>query len=492
MKYFLIGIDGAQKELFSRFNLPFIQENLSIGASINLEEDLIGRGWSEMCTGVHASVSGAFYERMLMDGTYSVSTKYRLIDECKSNKNIIPLWDLLNSNGLSVGIMNIPTTNIAPKVNGFFVSGGGGGAKIISDIEDRQCYPKNIKSLLVKNNYIVDERAPTLLFENKNTDIDNFFPRLKLMNEKRVDTYLKLNKKFNVDFGFIVFRSIVVIENIFSAEIDRFLKGDKSVNIDMISKLRDFYLHFDSCLEKLCKGVNAQKIGFVSDHGTTPKYNLVNINYFLKRLGYQNDAVHLKSYLYYLKSIKRYIPQSIKRILKGNSSIMSAYSSIVNFDKSTSILFNINLGTSSSGVYVNDRNRFNGCVDPNNIKNIIDKFIIEFNSFHISKKHNLVAVDCSAKKNGKYGKYYPDILIKIPEGYQAENPNEVCSNDFVTPSYNSLNPVLLKNVNHDLWTGTKGRKPLATFLNHEFLNDKLLTYHDLTSVYHIVRKEFIL
>ena len=59
MKYFLIGIDGAQEELFSRFNLPFIKENLSKGLSINLEEDLIGRGWSEICTGVHASASGA-------------------------------------------------------------------------------------------------------------------------------------------------------------------------------------------------------------------------------------------------------------------------------------------------------------------------------------------------------------------------------------------------------------------------------------------------
>ena len=33
MKYFLIGIDGAQEELFFRFNLFFIQENLSKGVN---------------------------------------------------------------------------------------------------------------------------------------------------------------------------------------------------------------------------------------------------------------------------------------------------------------------------------------------------------------------------------------------------------------------------------------------------------------------------
>jgi predicted AlkP superfamily phosphohydrolase/phosphomutase len=125
MRYFLIEIDGDQEELFFRFNLPFIQENLSKGVNISLEEDLLSRGWSEICTGVHASVSGAFYERMLMDGSYTVSSEYKLLDELKVNTNIIPLWVALNANGYSVGIMNVPTTNIAPKVNGFFVSGGG-------------------------------------------------------------------------------------------------------------------------------------------------------------------------------------------------------------------------------------------------------------------------------------------------------------------------------------------------------------------------------
>ena len=100
MKYFLIGIDGAQEELFFRFNLPFIQKNLSKGVNISLEEDLISRGWSEICTGVYASVSAAFYERTL--------------------------------NGYSVGIMNVPTTNIAPKVNSFFVSGGGAKLRNLS------------------------------------------------------------------------------------------------------------------------------------------------------------------------------------------------------------------------------------------------------------------------------------------------------------------------------------------------------------------------
>ena len=80
------------------------------------------------------------------------------------------------------------------------------------------------------------------------------------MNEKRVDSFLKLNNQFSVDFGFIVFRSIVIVENIFAAEIDRFLKGDENVNLETISKLKDFYLHFDKCLEKLITKISAKKL----------------------------------------------------------------------------------------------------------------------------------------------------------------------------------------------------------------------------------------
>ena len=85
MKYLLIGIDGSQEELFFRFNLPFIQKKIIEGVSINLKEDLITRGWAEICTGVHASKSGAFYEKMLIDGSYKVSTEYKMLDELEVN-----------------------------------------------------------------------------------------------------------------------------------------------------------------------------------------------------------------------------------------------------------------------------------------------------------------------------------------------------------------------------------------------------------------------
>ena len=67
-----------------------------------------------------------------MDGSYTVSSEYKLLVELKVNTNFMPLWDAQNANGHSVGVMNVPTTNIAPKVNSFFVSGGGAKLRNLS------------------------------------------------------------------------------------------------------------------------------------------------------------------------------------------------------------------------------------------------------------------------------------------------------------------------------------------------------------------------
>ncbi len=75
MKYLLIGIDGSQEELFYRFDMPFMQEMLIRGKKVDLEEDLISRGWTEICTGMHATDCGGYYERPEMDRAEAVARK---------------------------------------------------------------------------------------------------------------------------------------------------------------------------------------------------------------------------------------------------------------------------------------------------------------------------------------------------------------------------------------------------------------------------------
>lgn len=490
MEYLLIGIDGSQEELFHRFKMPFMQNMLTSGTKVNLQEDLISRGWAEACTGAHAIDSSGYYERPSMNGTYEWTVNYEMLKTVKEDEQLTTLWDELNQNGYSVGVMNVPTTNPAPQVEGFFVSGGGGGKAVSQGVSEEQCCPKSIKDTLDKNGYILDERLPSLLFEKKLFDEKEFFDRLKLMNEKRVELYLELNNQFDVDFGFIVFRSVVVVECIAAAEVNRYLTGDENVNMRLIEEIKSFYLHLDGCIQKLCEGVGTEKVGFISDHSQVPRFNLVNINYYLKELGYQQNSPSNKSVFSLLKRYKRFIPVGLRKILKSNKKILSEYASITSFDKNNTKAFNISLGASGAGVYINDVARFGGCVEAGDVDNIIDSLIADFNSFSAAKEHGLTAIDCRDRKTGKFGKYYPDILIQMPDGYQPANFEESVSNSFIIREERSYNPIKLEDVKTDLWTGTKGRLPMSTFIGHENLNEAEYSNTDLSSVFQIVKKEF--
>mgnify|MGYP001158243046 CR=1 FL=1 len=84
---------------------------------------------------------------------------------------------------------------------------------------------------------------------------------------------------------------------------------------------------------------------------------------------------------------------------------------------------------------------------------------------------------------------FPSIIIKILDGCEVENPNEQCLYKFVKTASNSLKPVILKDVKHYLWAETKSKKPLANFINHDFLYKDTYEGKDLTSIYDIVMKE---
>ncbi|WP_374088828.1 alkaline phosphatase family protein [Methylomicrobium lacus] len=486
MKYLLIGIDGCQEEHFYRFDMPFMQGMFSQGQKVDLTEDLISRGWAEICTGLHATDSGAYYERAVMNGTHEWTTSYNLLAEKKNNTSIPTLWEVLNSQGYSVGIMNVPTTNPAPEINGFFVSGGGGGRKVEDEVDPSQCHPKSIKEKLDSLGYISDERISSLLFEKNLYEEKDFFARLQLMTEKRIESYLALNKEFDVDFGFVVFRSVVVLENIFSSEIAKYLAGDIHTNKILIDHIKAFYSHLDSCIEKLCVGLGVDKIGFVSDHGTVLQKYSVNLNVFLLENKFQQKTGSKEGLLWFLKKYKDLIPYQLRAKLKKSRSVLETYQGIQGFDKQKSLAFTSGKGTSFFGIYVNDTKRFGGCVPEDKIEDIANQIVNTFNSNSEAKKHGFSAVSEIHRRTGAYAKYWPDILVNVPSGYNPDNNQNL----FVAPFSRSHESIQLKEVKSDLWTGTKDKVPLSLFVGHTHLHPDMYVQQDLTAVFRIVKAEF--
>ncbi len=482
MKYLLIGIDGCQKELFYRFEMPFMQGLIEKSECLTLEEDLLSRGWTEICTGQHARENNAYYERPVMSGNHDWTYKYSLIDEVGKNNQVSTLWDDLNKKGYSVGIMNVPTTPRAPKVNGFFVAGGGGGQTVEQGISEIQCYPNNIASSLNNEGYILDERVPSLIQEKKLINDEDFFKALKEMTKKRVDCYILLNKKYNVDFGFLAFRSFAVIEFIAAAEISRYLNNDDNVNKKIISVIKDYYIFFDAEVKRLCESLGAHRIALVSDHGMVPHKYGVDLNLLLQELGLQYKNKTGSKMISLMRWCKNISPQWIKNKAKKIDVVKNQYRSLTSFDKSKSKAFSLFLGSSFLGVYINDQERFGGQIGKTEIEKYCAEIVKKINESEVAVQHGLKAV--VTNKTGKYGFYMPDVNVIVPDGYAPFfNRNQVVEEVLI-----SKKPVYLKDVKQDIWTGTKSKEPLSILINHKN-NYRDYNGNNLTVIYKIVMEE---
>jgi predicted AlkP superfamily phosphohydrolase/phosphomutase len=485
MKYLLIGIDGCQAETIFRYPMPFTQRLISDSVSLELEEDLLSRGWVEICTGQHAIDNDGYYERPLMDGSTAWTTSYNLLEKCRGDNAIPTLWQSLNSLGLRVGIMNVPTTNPAPAVDGFFVSGGGGGRSVRGEIEPSQCFPVEIKSYLDGMGYIVDERVPSLLFEKKLYDEQAFFAQLKRMTERRVEAFIELSKEHRVDFGFIVFRSVVVVENIAIGEYEKYRTGRGKVNLRLIEAMKDFYAHLDQSLRRLIEATGAGKIALVSDHGTEVVQTRVNLNVPLQKLGFQQKPDGKPALAAMARRYKHWLPYGLRQWLKGHKSVAREYSSISTFNRATSEAFTAGRGPSFFGIYINDVDRFGGPVPSDKIEIVSARVAEALNADTSFRELGMSAQVVYKKTDAPYSRHMPDVRIDAPSGLMCNNQQA----QFAVPGVSLDQPLVLRELVGDFATGTKGAVPLACFINHDSLDPSGMQALDLTEIYRIVLAE---
>src|SRR5690606_28386692 len=137
-------------------------------------------------------------------------------------------------------------------VDGFFVSGGGGGGPISQSAVSEQCFPPETSKFLNGMDYIVDERRPSLLSEKGLYEPAAFFDRLDVMNERRTKAFINLAKKYDIDFGFVVFKSsTVTVETMLPAELEKAQSSASSANHDFIKAAESFYRKLDEKIKNI-------------------------------------------------------------------------------------------------------------------------------------------------------------------------------------------------------------------------------------------------
>jgi len=417
MKVLLIGMDGCHKEVFKRGWTPFISGLLQSKRHLDLHNDLISRGWLEISLGQHATVTSALYDKPKANGSLDWTTKFGIEDVSENNGEVIPIWQTLNERGYSVGIMNVPTTFPAPNVNGFFVSGGGGGAPVVEGATKDLCFPFDILPILHENDYIVDNRLYELVVDKNLGTPEKIFTRLAYKNERRTDSFIELDRRFNVDFGFIVYKtSSVLAETLLNAEYCRRKNSKNATDESLVDAVRTYYKNFDEQVEKLSNAYPDVEIVFVSDHGFTERTHTLNPNILLQENGYQHVERSKSILKRSVTKIKEIIPFSVKAYLKKTSLMKMKNVGLINFNTEKTRAFCKTQGDWSHGIYINDKVRFGGPVNDSDFDTTLEQIVALINSNPVAIAHKISATQ-TKKYDGARLAHFPDIVLSLPDGY---------------------------------------------------------------------------
>lgn len=485
MKLVVIGMDGAQVETLLRGWTPYLASIIDNGESFNLKEDLISRGWAEIAFGEYATVTGAMYDRPVLDGSYTWTDTFNLKNIPGLGDDVKPLWQVLNERGYKAGIMNVPTAYPAPQVDGFFVSGGGGGGRVSQEVATEQCYPSSVCDFLHDIGYILDERLGSLLFEKGLYEPALFFQRLDEMNQKRTTAFIELSKKHDIDFGFVVYRSVMTAETLALPEIDRQKAGEKNINKPFLDAVEKFYRDFDEHIRKLVEAFPEAEVILVSDHGTVPRRWSINLNAFLHQTGYQKTSVSRRKTYNLVTYFRHWIPVSVRKRLKGNQRIKTVYNSMTTFDPLHSLAFNNTRRNAIHGIYINDKRRFGGPVGESDKEALKENIMKDFNDHPEVLRHGLLAREPIAIE-GKYSVYFPDIIVDMPDGYVPSNEGS----EFVRRDCFPGNPIDLYELKGDEKIIVKGHYPLAVSKDKSWRTYPTSEKYDLRVVYDHVLASF--
>jgi predicted AlkP superfamily phosphohydrolase/phosphomutase len=452
MKLLVIGIDGGDKRIIEAMDMPKLKTFLTEGICLNVEEDLWSRGWAEILGGVHGRELGAFYAKPKLDGTHRTTQKFSVKGYDK-NPSIVSLWTRLSKRGYVNGFMNVPSMMPAPKLNGFAVSGGGAGASTSGShgIPDAACFPKDVKANLDKIDYILDTRFMASGIKEKNV----FFNRLEQMQNRRTEAFVQLSREYKPEFGFVAYMATTRIQYLAMSEIEALIKASGFPSNEFQEAIIALYKNLDKNIANLVDELQPEHIMFVADHGGSPRLYSMNLNAWLKTIGFQKSCgVPVSSVRNVAKSIAQLLPSNIKRGLGRAAPGVRASVKARNVDWDRTVAFSVRY---IPGIYINDRDRFGGPVSSKKeIESIARRIINEFNTSDEAREYDLNAhMYRNHYKDAFYEALQPDIWIDHPDSIFFEQHGKFVE---ANKDYGPIKS--LRNVDRDQYTGIKRRYPL--------------------------------
>lgn len=412
MRLLVIGLDGGDYKIIRRMPMPFLHSLLKKSGTTEIGVDLHSRGWVDIYTGLDATSHGGFYINPKLDGShwFTMAYNHKHAKVCDSP----PLWERANARGLKVGFMNIPTTSPAPKVDGFFVGGAGGGINSVEGVPRIMCDTSDTKALLDGAGYIPDLRIGPGGIDTA----EQLFRQLDEVAKRRGEAFRQLCERHEPDLGFLAFRTTATAQYVAMHDISAVIRSHPGTEVipedsEHLSPVqRKVLSHFavlDQVLRETFEQLSPSEWLFCSDHGMSEyRFNL-NANAFLSA----------KGFLTFKTSVQKEVDTRVSGVLAS-----LRYRKITAFDSLTSKFEPVpyNKAKTSAftswyckGIFINDEKRFGGPVKEEDVESLTQDIIKQFNDDPEAKNSGLKASEFRRRHpSSKVYDQIPDIKIEMP------------------------------------------------------------------------------
>jgi len=423
-KIVVMGFDGATfsliEPLVDKGKLPTFEKLMKRGVYGILKSTIppvSAPAWVSFMTGKNPGKHGIFDFRHWNVKKYDES---ELVDTTKIDG--LKVWNILNSFGKKVGVINVPITYPPEKVNGFLITG------MLTPSLENYTYPSELKNEL--KDYIIDiESGGKFIPSFGKINKEKFFEELNEMVDSRLKNTLRLLKK-DWDLFIIVFRFLDAAQHIFWE--------DKEY-------LEKLYKKADHILEAILKEIKATVI-VMSDHGFEAKsLKDVHINDWLRINGYLKTKKEIKTSRFNKKKIVRFLSSLgllniVWKIIpsKIKEKEIREYKN-VDWSRTKAYFSPKHFAFPWVGIEINLKNKKEkGIVDPKDYEELREEIIEKLKELKDPETGEKVVEKIYRKEEIYKGNHLyeaSDIIIKFKHPYRGEK--SLGNTAFITPTVES-------------------------------------------------------
>jgi len=324
-KLILLGLDGAAFPLLDPYmkegvmpNLRAIRQKGAWGELASTMPATTPPAWASCCTGVNPGRHG------ILD--FRESPKRDRNRPLISSRSVrMPrIWHLLNRNGRSTVMLNVPLTYPPEPVNGAMISG-----LMTPDGDENYTYPPELVPEMKQalGDYIVNIDIPRYDTELPG-DAQAFLDDVERTFDLRVKAYHYLQKRFQPDFMMAVFILTDRIQHLFWKYLDPAFDLYNSHMASLIRpRVKDLYRKLDDAIGDIAENLPSDtNLIIVSDHGFGGTEAYFNVNQWLQDHGWLKvkPGAAIKKRLFFAAMklndepwVKRSLPDGFQSWLRG-------------------------------------------------------------------------------------------------------------------------------------------------------------------------------